>query len=201
MVHFEFRIANLYSCLVSDLKFSKMAGDFQQYKTSHLSGQTDPDQARFSFLRFMSQPAAISTSIGLRNRHKAQKWGSYMLPCPVLPPPAPPPPAWYGSKTYILATFSWNPPKHMVFTMFWQAWPPKPWYLQRFVILHCILLFLYYYYYYYNYYYYYYYYTAPQPQGGGTMTHPQGGGGGVGDAAAYIHYINVYWTKVQGVFW
>ena len=30
----------------------------------------------------------------------------------------PPPPQWYGSKTYILATFSWNPPKHMVFTMF-----------------------------------------------------------------------------------
>ena len=55
------------------------------------------------------------------------------------PPPHPP---WYGSKTYVLATFSWNPPKHMVFTMFWQARPPKPWYLQRFVILHCILLLL-----------------------------------------------------------
>ena len=52
------------------------------------------------------------------------------------------PPPWYGSKTYVLATFSWNPPKHMVFTMFWQARPPKPWYLQRFVILHCILLLL-----------------------------------------------------------
>ena len=63
---------------------------------------------------------------------------AYMVPCPVLP--APPPPPWYGSKTYVLATFSWNPPKHMVFTMFWQARPPKPWYLQRFVILHCILL-------------------------------------------------------------
>ena len=47
----------------------------------------------------------------------------------------PPPPQWYGSKTYILATFSWNPQKHMVFTMFWRARPPKPWYLQRFVIL------------------------------------------------------------------
>ena len=46
-----------------------------------------------------------------------------------------PPPQWYGSKTYILATFSWNPQKHMVFTMFWRARPPKPWYLQRFVIL------------------------------------------------------------------
>ena len=57
-------------------------------------------------------------------------------------PPPPPHPPWYGSKTYVLATFSWNPPKHMVFTMFWQARPPKPWYLQRFVILHCILLLL-----------------------------------------------------------
>ena len=55
---------------------------------------------------------------------------------------ASPPPPWYGSKTYVLATFSWNPPKHMVFTMFWQARPPKLWYLQRFVILHCILLLL-----------------------------------------------------------
>ena len=58
------------------------------------------------------------------------------------PPSPPPPPEWVGSKTYVLATFSWNPPKHMVFTLFWQARPPKPWYLKRFVILHCILLVL-----------------------------------------------------------
>ena len=32
--------------------------------------------------------------------------------------PVPPPPEWVGSKTYVLATFSWNPPKHMVFTLF-----------------------------------------------------------------------------------
>ena len=32
--------------------------------------------------------------------------------------PPPPPPEWVGSKTYVLATFSWNPPKHMVFTLF-----------------------------------------------------------------------------------
>ena len=60
----------------------------------------------------------------------------FRVPCCLSPPP------WYGSKTYVLATFSWNPPKHMVFTMFWQARPPKPWYLQRFEILHCILLLL-----------------------------------------------------------
>ena len=34
------------------------------------------------------------------------------------PSPPPPPPEWVGSKTYVLATFSWNPPKHMVFTLF-----------------------------------------------------------------------------------
>ena len=27
-----------------------------------------------------------------------------------LRPPSPPPPEWVGSKTYVLATFSWNPP-------------------------------------------------------------------------------------------
>ena len=63
----------------------------------------------------------------------------YMMAASGLPVP---PPEWVGSKTYVLATFSWNPPKHMVFTLFWQARPPKPWYLQRFVILHCILLLL-----------------------------------------------------------
>ena len=34
----------------------------------------------------------------------------FRVPCCQPPPPHPP---WYGSKTYVLATFSWNPPKHM----------------------------------------------------------------------------------------
>ena len=65
----------------------------------------------------------------------------FRVPCCHPPPTTPPPPMVWVQNLH-LATFSWNPPKHMVFTMFWQAWPPKPWYLQRFVILHCLLLLL-----------------------------------------------------------
>ena len=125
------RIHIVYGIFLVDV-YGKLVGKYTPFPWI-LSGATPPSDT-LSF----GQPSTWARAKIPTIKYMCWITTIYMMAASGLPVP----PEWVGSKTYVLATFSWNPPNHMVFTLFWQARPPKPWYLQRFVILHCILLLL-----------------------------------------------------------